>query len=116
MGFKYTNTDSSAKASVSFETLKHASGIDRQHMSVHYRRSELEKGHADIEISKNNRLFSIEIKAQNKRTKYKDKQSEAQKKWQHKSETVYGNTYYIIRGMDDFFELYDNEICKALDK
>ena len=114
MGFKYTNTDSSAKASVKFETLKHASGIDRQHMSVHYRRSELEKGHADIEISKNNRLFSIEIKAQNKRTKYKDKQSEVQKEWQEKSENVYGNSYYIITGMDDFFDLYDDVICKSI--
>jgi hypothetical protein len=114
MGFKYTNTDSSAKASVSFETLKHASGIDRQHMSVHYRRSELEKGHHDIEISKNNRLFSIEIKAQNKRTKYKDKQSEVQKEFQSKLVNKYGNDYYIIRGMDDFFELYDEVICKSI--
>lgn len=114
MGFKYTNTDSSAKASVSFETLKHASGIDRQHMSVHYRRSELEKGHHDIEISRNNRLWCIEIKAQNKRTKYKDKQSEVQKEFQSKLVNKYGNDYYIIRGMDDFFELYDNIICKEI--
>ena len=114
MGFKYTNTDSSAKASVKFETLKHASGIDRQHMSVHYRRSELEKGHHDIEISRNNILWCIEIKAQNKRTKYKDKQSEVQKKWQEKSENVYGNSYYIVTGMDDFFDLYDDVICKSI--
>ena len=113
MGFKYTNTDSSAKASVSFETLKHASGIDRQHMSVHYRRSDIEVGHHDIEISKNNRLWCIEIKAQNKRTKYKDKQSDVQKEFQSKMQNKFGNDYYIIRGMDDFFELYDNIITNG---
>ena len=114
MGFKYTNTDSSAKASVKFETLKHASGIDRQHMSVHYRRSELEKGNHDIEISRNNILWCIEIKAQNKRTKYKDKQSEVQKEFECKMQNKFGNDYYIIRGMDDFFDLYDEIICKSI--
>ena len=112
MGFKYTDTDSSAKASVKFETLKHASGIDRQHMSVHYRKSDIEVGHHDLELSKNNRLWCIEIKAQNKRTKYKDKQSEVQKEFQSKMQNKFGNDYYIIRGIDDFFDLYDNIINK----
>ena len=112
MGFKYTDTDSSAKASVKFETLKHASGIDRQHMSVHYRKSDIEVGHHDLELSKNNRLWCIEIKAQNKRTKYKDKQSEVQKEFQSKMQNKFGNDYYIIRCIDDFFDLYDNIINK----
>lgn len=114
MGFKYSNTDSAATASVKIETLKHASGQDIKKVSVNYKKSEFEVGHADIEISKNNRLWCIEIKAQNKRNKYKDRQSEAQKQWQIKSETVYGNAYYICRGMDDFFDLYDNVILNQL--
>lgn len=114
MGFKYTNTDSKAVASVKFETLKHASGQDRQHMTMHYRKSELDRGHHDCEISKNNRLWSLEIKAQNKKKNYKDRQSDEQKDFERTLKDKYGNDYHIITGMDSFFELYDNEISKAI--
>lgn len=112
MGFKYTETNSSAKASVKIETLQHASGVSRQHTSIHYRKSEFEKGHHDIEISKNNRLFCIEIKAQNAKTKYKDKQSDIQIEFAKKMKDNYGNDYYIITGFDDFFSLYDAVIVE----
>ena len=109
-GFKFLDTDSKAKAQVNIETLNHASGIKRQHVSVSYRKSNIEVGHHDIEISRNNRVWCIEIKAQNKRTKYKDKQSQVQKDFQSKMADKFGNDYYIVRGMDDFFELYDKTI------
>jgi len=115
-GFKYLDTDSKAKAHVKIETLRHASGVGRKKISVHYRKSEFEVGNPDIQISKNNRLFEIEIKAQNKRTGYKDRQSQVQKNYQEKSENVFGNSYYIVTGMDSFFELYDDVILKTFNK
>jgi hypothetical protein len=84
-----------------------------QKATVFYRKSEFEKGHHDIELSKNNRLWCIEIKAQNVKTKYKDKQSDVQKSYEKKLNEDFGNDYYIIRGMDDFFDLYDNVISKT---
>lgn len=113
MGFKYLRTDSKATAQVKIETLNHAAGV-RKKLSVHYRRSELEKGTADIEISKNNRLWCIEIKAQNKKTGYKDKQSQAQRDYEIKLKDKFGIDYWIVTGMDSFFDLYDNEISKQL--
>jgi hypothetical protein len=85
-----------------------------QKVSTFFRKSEFEKGHHDIELSKNNRLWCIEIKAQNAKTKYKDKQSEDQKSYEIKLNEDFGNDYYIIRGMDDFFELFDNVISKGI--
>lgn len=110
--YKLAITDSAAKKSVKMETLQQANGRSIQKATVFYRKSEFEKGHHDIEISKNNRLWCIEIKAQNERTKYKDKQSDAQKSYEKKLNEEYGNDYYIIRGMDDFFDLFDNVISK----
>lgn len=112
-GLKLSITDSAAKRSSSVETLIHPSGREIQKVNTHWRKSEFEKGHHDVEISKNNRLFCIEIKAQNDKTKYKDKQSEEQKSYEKKLNEVFGNDYYIIRGMDDFFELFDNVIYPA---
>lgn len=107
---KLSITESKAKAIARIETIQHASGTPRKKVSIYYQKSDFEKGHHDIEISKNNKLFCIEIKAQNKKTKYKDKQSGVQKKFEQKLKDDFGNDYYIIRGMDDFFDLYDNVI------
>ena len=112
MKYKFSITDSAAKASVKIDKMTHATGVRFNKISVNYKRSEFEKGHHDIEISKNNRLWCIEIKAQNIRTKYKDRQSEVQKTFEKKMNEQFGNDYYIIRGMDDFFDLYDNTITK----
>jgi len=107
LGIKYTNTDSKAVMSVSASPMQHATGITRTHVSTHFRKSEFEKGHHDFEISKNNKLWCIEIKAQNIKTKYKDKQSDVQKEYAVKLKDKFGNDYYIIHGIDDFFELLD---------
>jgi hypothetical protein len=114
MKFKFDITDSAAKKSVKIETLQRASGKSMQKTTVFYKKSEFDKGHHDIQISKNNRLWCIEIKAQNKKTKYKDRQSEVQKQFEKKMNEDFGNSYYIIRGMDDFFSLYDEIILKEL--
>ena len=113
MKYKLAITDSAAKRSAKIETLTHPSGRSVQKVSTFFRKSEFEKGHHDIELSKNNRLWCIEIKAQNAKTKYKDKQSEDQKSYEIKLNEDFGNDYYIIRGMDDFFELFDNVISKG---
>jgi len=110
MGYKLAITDSAAKRSVRIENMTHPSGRTFQKMSTHFKKSEFEKGHHDIELSKNNILFCIEIKAMNKKTKYKDVQSDVQKSFEKKLNEEYGNDYYIIRGMDDFFELFDTII------
>ena len=107
-------TDSAAKRSSIIETMTHPSGREFQKVNTFYRKSEFEKGHHDIEISKNNRLFCIEIKAQNVKTKYKDRQSDEQKSYEKKLNEVYGNDYYIIRGMDDFFDLFDSVIAPII--
>jgi len=112
MKYKFSITDSAAKASAKVEKMNHASGSTYNKISIHYKKSEFEKGHHDIEISKNNRLWCIEIKAQNARTKYKDRQSDVQKTYEKKLNEQFGNDYYIIRGMDDFFDLFDNTITK----
>jgi hypothetical protein len=112
MKYKFSITDSAAKASVKIDKMTHATGVRFNKISVNYKRSEFEKGHHDIEVSKNNRLWCIEIKAQNIRTKYKDRQSEVQKSYEKKLNEQFGNDYYIIRGMDDFFDLFDNTITK----
>lgn len=109
-GLKLSITDSAAKRSTTNETMTHPSGREYQKVNTFFRKSEFEKGHHDVEISKNNRLFCIEIKAQNAKTKYKDRQSDDQKTYEKKLNEVYGNDYYIIRGMDDFFDLFDNVI------
>ena len=109
-GLKLSITDSAAKRTSTTETLIHPSGREIKKVNTFYRKSEFEKGHHDVEISKNNRLFCIEIKAQNIKTKYKDRQSDDQKTYEKKLNEVYGNDYYIIRGMDDFFDLFDNVI------
>jgi hypothetical protein len=111
--YKLAITDSAAKKSVKMERIPQANGKVMQKATVFYRKSEFEKGHHDIELSKNNRLWCIEIKAQNVKTKYKDKQSEVQKSYEKKLNEDFGNDYYIIRGMDDFFELFDNVISKG---
>jgi hypothetical protein len=116
MKFKLAITDSAAQKSVKIERIPQATGRTMQKATVFYKKSEFEKGTADIEISKNNRLWCIEIKAQNKKTGYKDRMSEVQKKYKEKSETVYGNSYYVITGMDDFFKLFDEIISKEVDK
>lgn len=113
-GFKLEVTDSAAKRSSIIETMIHPSGRELKKISTFFRKSDFEKGHHDIEISKNNRLFCIEIKAQNVKTKYKDRQSDEQKSYEKKLNEVYGNDYYIIRGMDDFFDLFDNVIKKVI--
>lgn len=110
MKLKLSITESKAVRTAKIENLQHASGRTIQKVSTFYRKSEFERGHHDIEISKNNRLFCIEIKAQNKKTKYKDKQSDEQKTFEKKLNEDFGNDYYIIRGMDDFFDLFDNVI------
>jgi hypothetical protein len=97
-GLKLSITDSAAKRTSTTETLIHPSGREIQKVNTFYRKSEFEKGHHDVEISKNNRLFCIEIKAQNIKTKYKDRQSDDQKSYEKKLNEVYGNDYYIIRG------------------
>lgn len=113
MKLKYMETDSAAKRVSKSETMTHPSGREFEKVTSFYKRSNLEKGHHDIEIGKNNISFCIEIKAQNKKTKYKDKQSDVQKKFESKLKDDYGFDYYIIRGMDDFFELFDNVIYPA---
>lgn len=110
LGIKYTNTDSKAKMSVSTAPLHHATGITRNHVTTHFRKSEFEKGHHDIEISRNNQLWCVEIKAQNEKTKYKDRQSDVQKEYEIKLKDRFGNDYYIIHGIDDFFKLLDTHV------
>lgn len=105
LGYKYLDTDSKAVRTMKQETLKHASGVDRVVTNFNYRKSHIEKGHHDCEVSKNNKLWCIEIKAQNVKTKYKDKQSDVQKEFQKKLKDKFGNDYYIVRGMDDFIEI-----------
>jgi hypothetical protein len=114
MKFKLDITDSAAKKSVKIERIPQATGRTMQKATVFYKKSDFDKGHHDIQISKNNRLWCIEIKAQNKKTKYKDRQSEVQKQYEKKMNEDFGNSYYIIRGMDDFFSLYDEIILKEL--
>lgn len=115
MKLKLSITESKAVRTAKIENLNHASGRMIQKVSTFYRKSEFEKGHHDVEISKNNRLFCIEIKAQNAKTKYKDRQSQEQKTFEKKLNEQYGNDYYIIRGMDDFFDLFDNVIKPLTD-
>jgi hypothetical protein len=114
MKFMYKETDSAAKRVSKAETMTHASGKEFQKVTTFYKKSNLEKGHHDIEVGKNNITFCIEIKAQNEKTKYKDKQSQVQKDFEIKLKNEYGFDYYIIRGMDDFFDLYDNVIIPKL--
>jgi len=114
MKLKYTPTDSAAKRVSKSETMTHPSGREFEKVTSFYRRSDLEKGHHDIEVGKNNITFCIEIKAQNKKTKYKDRQSDAQKEFQSKLKDDFGFDYYIIRGMDDFLDLYDNVILPKI--
>lgn len=110
IGIKCIITDSKAKKHVRVNKIQLPNGNYREVTVTKYIKSGLSKGHHDCELSRNNRLYSVEIKAQNEKTKYKDRQSEVQKAWQFKMKDEYGNDYYIVRGMDDIKDLILNEI------
>jgi len=114
MKFMYKETDSAAKRVSKSETMTHPSGREFEKVTSFYKKSNLEKGHHDIEIGKNNIAFCIEIKAQNKKTKYKDRQSKVQKEFEIKLKDDFGFDYYIIRGMDDFLDLFDNVVLPKI--
>ena len=100
IGLLFQITDSKAKPIHTMEKQYHASGNTYSKHSFKFRRSEFEKGHHDCQIIANNKVWCIEIKAENAKTKYKDKQSDVQKDFEIKLH-MNGTDYYIIRGMDD---------------
>lgn len=77
--------------------------------SVKYIKSSMQPGTADISATINGRSIKIEIK------KNRDKQSDAQKKYQQEVERA-GGIYVIIHNFDEFIDFFERLITEKNEK